>query len=106
MFFPTLVTPTDDRNLSVDDPTLRDISETIFRGGVYAQLTQVYIAQPGPKFQSLLVRGVQPFHGLVASLAMEDLQRALSERGLTVSILPDKGRCLFTLRDFSPGLST
>ncbi|XP_052201558.1 histone-lysine N-methyltransferase ASHR1 isoform X3 [Diospyros lotus] len=34
---------------------------------------------------------------------MEDLQRALSERGLTVSTLPDKGRCLLTLRDFSPG---
>ncbi|XP_024018122.1 histone-lysine N-methyltransferase ASHR1 isoform X2 [Morus notabilis] len=31
---------------------------------------------------------------------MEELQRALSSRGLTVSTLPEKGRCLFTTRDF------
>ncbi|KAG5524985.1 hypothetical protein RHGRI_031610 [Rhododendron griersonianum] len=34
---------------------------------------------------------------------MEDLQGVLSQRGLTVSTLPDKGRCLFSIRDFSPG---
>ncbi|KAJ0789540.1 putative [histone H3]-lysine(4) N-trimethyltransferase chromatin remodeling SET family [Helianthus annuus] len=35
---------------------------------------------------------------------MEGLQRQLQrDRGLTVSTLPDKGRCLFTTRDFSPG---
>ncbi|KAL6296880.1 hypothetical protein ACE6H2_005022 [Prunus campanulata] len=34
---------------------------------------------------------------------MEELQRALEERGLTVSNVPEKGRCLFTTRDFSPG---
>ncbi|EXB44335.1 Histone-lysine N-methyltransferase [Morus notabilis] len=34
---------------------------------------------------------------------MEELQRALSSRGLTVSTLPEKGRCLFTTRDFRPG---
>uniref|UniRef100_A0A5B7AL27 Putative histone-lysine N-methyltransferase ASHR1 isoform X1 n=1 Tax=Davidia involucrata TaxID=16924 RepID=A0A5B7AL27_DAVIN len=34
---------------------------------------------------------------------MEDLQRALSDRGLTVSTLPEKGRCLVSTRDFSPG---
>ncbi|XP_058190034.1 histone-lysine N-methyltransferase ASHR1 isoform X2 [Rhododendron vialii] len=34
---------------------------------------------------------------------MEDLQGVLSQRGLTVSTLPDKGRCLFSIRNFSPG---
>lgn len=34
---------------------------------------------------------------------MEELQRALENRGLTVSNLTDKGRSLFTTRDFSPG---
>ncbi|KAL7176463.1 hypothetical protein ACSBR2_029906 [Camellia fascicularis] len=34
---------------------------------------------------------------------MDDLQRALSVRGLALSILPEKGRCLFSTRDFSPG---
>lgn len=34
---------------------------------------------------------------------MEDLQSALNERGLTVSTLPEKGRCLLTTRDFHPG---
>ncbi|XP_071701990.1 histone-lysine N-methyltransferase ASHR1-like isoform X2 [Rutidosis leptorrhynchoides] len=35
---------------------------------------------------------------------MEDLQRLLvSEHGVSVSVLPEKGRCLFTARDFSPG---
>ncbi|KAM7507683.1 hypothetical protein LguiA_018136 [Lonicera macranthoides] len=34
---------------------------------------------------------------------MEDLRRELSKQGLTVSTLPDKGRCLFSARDFSPG---
>ncbi|XP_057502364.1 LOW QUALITY PROTEIN: histone-lysine N-methyltransferase ASHR1 [Actinidia eriantha] len=34
---------------------------------------------------------------------MDDLQRVLSERGLIVSTLPDKGRCLVSTRDFSPG---
>ncbi|XP_074279508.1 histone-lysine N-methyltransferase ASHR1 [Silene latifolia] len=36
---------------------------------------------------------------------MEDskLQTALMEYGLTVSHLPDKGRCLFTTKDFYPG---
>ncbi|KAL8216258.1 hypothetical protein R6Q57_023095 [Mikania cordata] len=35
---------------------------------------------------------------------MEDLQRLLlCDRGLSASTLPDKGRCLFTTRDFSPG---
>ncbi|KAI7753509.1 hypothetical protein M8C21_031973 [Ambrosia artemisiifolia] len=35
---------------------------------------------------------------------MEDLQRLLQhDRALSVSTLPDKGRCLFTTRDFSPG---
>ncbi|XP_057975004.1 histone-lysine N-methyltransferase ASHR1 isoform X1 [Malania oleifera] len=34
---------------------------------------------------------------------MEDLQHALGKRGLTVTTLSDKGRCLFTTRDFSPG---
>ncbi|KAI3821259.1 hypothetical protein L1987_08823 [Smallanthus sonchifolius] len=37
-------------------------------------------------------------------LMMEDLQRQLlHDYGLSVSTLPDKGRCLFTARDFSPG---
>ncbi|KAL6984421.1 Histone-lysine N-methyltransferase ashr1, variant 2 [Sarracenia purpurea var. burkii] len=36
-------------------------------------------------------------------LPMEDLQRALSARGLAVSTLPEKGRCLFSTRDFAPG---
>ncbi|GAB4861380.1 Histone-lysine N-methyltransferase ashr1 [Ancistrocladus abbreviatus] len=34
---------------------------------------------------------------------MEELQRALSDHGLAVSNSPDKGRCLFTTKDFSPG---
>ncbi|XP_019055184.1 PREDICTED: histone-lysine N-methyltransferase ASHR1 isoform X2 [Nelumbo nucifera] len=34
---------------------------------------------------------------------MEDLQSALAARGLTVSTLPEKGRCLVTTRDFSSG---
>ncbi|XP_043704590.1 histone-lysine N-methyltransferase ASHR1 isoform X4 [Telopea speciosissima] len=34
---------------------------------------------------------------------MEDLQSALSGRGLTVSTHPEKGRCLVSIRDFSPG---
>ncbi|XP_059631877.1 histone-lysine N-methyltransferase ASHR1 isoform X5 [Cornus florida] len=34
---------------------------------------------------------------------MEDLQRGISDRGLRVSNLPEKGRCFFTTRDFSPG---
>ncbi|XP_060214207.1 histone-lysine N-methyltransferase ASHR1 isoform X2 [Lycium barbarum] len=34
---------------------------------------------------------------------MEKLEEALSNKGLTVSSLPQKGRCLFTTRDFSPG---
>lgn len=36
---------------------------------------------------------------------MEQLQSALQDRGLMVSYSPDKGRCLFTSRDFYPGLS-
>ncbi|XP_044510707.1 histone-lysine N-methyltransferase ASHR1 isoform X2 [Mangifera indica] len=34
---------------------------------------------------------------------MEQLQSALQDRGLMVSYSPDKGRCLFTSRDFYPG---
>lgn len=34
---------------------------------------------------------------------MEELKREVSERGLTVSTLPDKGRCLLSGRDFFPG---
>ncbi|XP_062146363.1 histone-lysine N-methyltransferase ASHR1 [Alnus glutinosa] len=34
---------------------------------------------------------------------MEDLQSALNEQGLTVSTVPEKGRCLLTTRDFYPG---
>ncbi|XP_059453924.1 histone-lysine N-methyltransferase ASHR1 isoform X1 [Corylus avellana] len=34
---------------------------------------------------------------------MEDLQSALNEQGLTVSTVPEKGRCLLTARDFYPG---
>ncbi|XP_010538974.1 PREDICTED: histone-lysine N-methyltransferase ASHR1 [Tarenaya hassleriana] len=34
---------------------------------------------------------------------MADLQNVLQDRGLSVSNLPDKGRCLFTSRDFRPG---
>lgn len=34
---------------------------------------------------------------------MEELQRALGERGLSVSSLPEKGRCLIAAKDFSPG---
>lgn len=34
---------------------------------------------------------------------MEELEVFLSQKGLTVSTLPEKGRCLFTARDFSPG---
>ncbi|KAK9945746.1 hypothetical protein M0R45_011245 [Rubus argutus] len=34
---------------------------------------------------------------------MEELQSALGNRGLTVSNVPEKGRCLFTSKDFYPG---
>ncbi|KAI9200819.1 hypothetical protein LWI28_013750 [Acer negundo] len=34
---------------------------------------------------------------------MEELQRALEDGGLTVTNLPEKGRCLSTTRDFCPG---
>nr|GLL44340.1 histone-lysine N-methyltransferase ASHR1 [Ipomoea trifida] len=34
---------------------------------------------------------------------MEELQEALREKGVTVSTHPQKGRCIFTTRDFSPG---
>ncbi|KAK2971010.1 hypothetical protein RJ640_023442, partial [Escallonia rubra] len=37
------------------------------------------------------------------SMIMEELQKALSEKGITVKTLPEKGRCLFSTRDFSPG---
>lgn len=33
----------------------------------------------------------------------EELKRELGKRGLTYSNVPDKGRCLFSTRDFSPG---
>ncbi|KAH7567850.1 hypothetical protein JRO89_XS07G0166600 [Xanthoceras sorbifolium] len=33
------------------------------------------------------------------------LQSAIEDRGLTVTNLPEKGRCLFTTRDFYPGVS-
>lgn len=36
---------------------------------------------------------------------MEELETALSQKGLKVSTIPGKGRCLFTARDFSPGLT-
>lgn len=35
---------------------------------------------------------------------MEDFQRALSSRGVTVASIPGKGRGLVTTRDFSPGM--
>ncbi|KAL6492859.1 hypothetical protein OROGR_032618 [Orobanche gracilis] len=34
---------------------------------------------------------------------MDELQKVLSARSLTSLTLPEKGRCLFTARDFSPG---
>ncbi|CAI9764046.1 unnamed protein product [Fraxinus pennsylvanica] len=34
---------------------------------------------------------------------MEELQKALNDKNLAVSTLPEKGRCLFTTRDLSPG---
>ncbi|KAJ4700614.1 histone-lysine N-methyltransferase ASHR1-like [Melia azedarach] len=34
---------------------------------------------------------------------MDGMQSALQDRGLTVTNLPEKGRCLFTNKDFSPG---
>ncbi|XP_042041043.1 histone-lysine N-methyltransferase ASHR1-like [Salvia splendens] len=34
---------------------------------------------------------------------MEELKKALNEKGLKFSTLPEKGRCLFAARDFSPG---
>ncbi|PHU14610.1 Histone-lysine N-methyltransferase ASHR1, partial [Capsicum chinense] len=34
---------------------------------------------------------------------MEELEQVLRDKGLTVSSLPEKGRCLFTTRHFSPG---
>ncbi|XP_022993816.1 histone-lysine N-methyltransferase ASHR1 [Cucurbita maxima] len=34
---------------------------------------------------------------------MEGLQNALNDRGLTVTVLPEKGRSLFTTRNFHPG---
>lgn len=37
---------------------------------------------------------------------MEELEEALSDKGLTVSSVPEKGRCLFTARDFSPGFTS
>lgn len=37
-------------------------------------------------------------------LEMEDLQSSLTCRGLIVTALKDKGRCLYTTKDFSPGL--
>lgn len=40
----------------------------------------------------------------ICASSMEELQKALSDKGLTVSPVPKKGRCLFTTRDFSPGL--
>ncbi|XP_009764587.1 histone-lysine N-methyltransferase ASHR1 isoform X2 [Nicotiana sylvestris] len=39
----------------------------------------------------------------ICASSMEELQKALSDKGLTVSPVPEKGRCLFTTRDFSPG---
>lgn len=36
---------------------------------------------------------------------MEDLQADLSAHGLSVSTLPEKGRGLVAIKDFSPGLS-
>lgn len=36
---------------------------------------------------------------------MDELKKALNEKGLKFSTLPEKGRCLFAARDFSPGLS-
>ncbi|KAL7597310.1 hypothetical protein Lser_V15G31106 [Lactuca serriola] len=37
---------------------------------------------------------------------MEDLQKLLlHDHGLSVSTLPEKGRCLFTTREYSPGIS-
>ncbi|KAK3230724.1 hypothetical protein Dsin_002605 [Dipteronia sinensis] len=40
---------------------------------------------------------------LCTCVSMEELQRALEDGGLTVTNLPEKGRCLFTTRDFYPG---
>ncbi|KAK6132375.1 hypothetical protein DH2020_033896 [Rehmannia glutinosa] len=34
---------------------------------------------------------------------MDELQNALNNKSLTISTFPEKGRCLFTTRDFSPG---
>ncbi|KAK4429692.1 Histone-lysine N-methyltransferase ASHR1 [Sesamum alatum] len=34
---------------------------------------------------------------------MDELQKALNDKSLTISTLPEKGRCLFTTRDFFPG---
>ncbi|KZV33046.1 histone-lysine N-methyltransferase ASHR1-like [Dorcoceras hygrometricum] len=34
---------------------------------------------------------------------MEELQKALNEKNLSVSTNPEKGRCLFTTHDFAPG---
>ncbi|KAL7118032.1 hypothetical protein ACP275_03G110200 [Erythranthe tilingii] len=34
---------------------------------------------------------------------MEELHKVLNDQGLTISTLPEKGRCIFTTRDFSPG---
>ncbi|PIN12988.1 putative histone tail methylase containing SET domain [Handroanthus impetiginosus] len=34
---------------------------------------------------------------------MDELQKALNHKSLTISTLPEKGRCLFTTRDFFPG---
>ncbi|KAG6435972.1 hypothetical protein SASPL_100853 [Salvia splendens] len=34
---------------------------------------------------------------------MEELKKALNEKGLKFSTLPEKGHCLFAARDFSPG---
>ncbi|KAF3445707.1 hypothetical protein FNV43_RR10883 [Rhamnella rubrinervis] len=39
----------------------------------------------------------------VVTSFMEELQSGLGDRGLTVSTRPEKGRCLFTTRNFNPG---
>lgn len=44
--------------------------------------------------------------GCLLLLVMEDLQKLLlHDHGLSVSTLPEKGRCLFTTREYSPGIS-
>lgn len=51
---------------------------------------------------SLPVPGSQPAKTQMGW--MEDFQRALSSRGVTVASIPGKGRGLVTTRDFSPGM--